>query len=90
MVYWGTHKARSKWRPLGIALIPYDEVENIKGGNDESLEAVLKIWLRNRSQSPTWAKLLAALRHETVGEEGVADDIVKTYLGKFGGNSMCM
>ncbi len=37
-----------------------------------------------------WAKLLKALRHKTVGEEGVADYIVKTYLGKFGDNFMYM
>ncbi len=81
-----TFEARGKWRQLGDRLLSHHEVENIEGDNAKCLRAVLSVWLKNRKRSPTWAKLLAALRHKTVGEEGVADDIVKTYFGEFDGD----
>ena len=42
-------------------------------------EEVIKAWLRkedyvteNAKRTPTWANLVAALRHDTVGQNGVA------------------
>ncbi len=82
-----TFEAREKWRQLGDRLLSHDQVENIKGdNNNECLRTVLSLWLKKRDGSQTWAKLLAALRHKTVGEEGVADDIVKEYLREFDGD----
>lgn len=82
-VYRAAYKAQGKWKPLGLRLqVEAYQLNGIKGSDDaECLDKMLTYWLKNRSKQPTWGKLVEALRDFTVGEDGVADDIVKDYLG---------
>ncbi len=84
VVYDATYKAQGCWRPLGERLeLELHELENITGKNEDCLQKVLSLWLKRRSKDPTWAKLVAALRHETVGADGaVIYDLIQKYLGK--------
>ncbi len=63
---------------------------SLAGGDDaDCLRQAVTLWLKKRGNNPTWAKLVAALRHETVGDEDVVDDLIQKYLGKVHGTCAC-
>ncbi len=82
-VYDQLHHLRARWWQIGVHLrLHVDDLENIEKdcrNNEQRLQKMLLLWLRRRSRSPTWQKLISALRHETVGDEGAAEDL-KTYV----------
>ncbi len=73
------HSLRFKWKPIGERLsLDINDLQNIdeeNRNNDQRLEKMILDWLKRRSVKPTWQSLIDALRHETVGEEGAAEDI---------------
>ena len=75
------YAARNQWRKIAYVLgLKKGDVDNIKhehgnDGNDTCLEEVIYKWLKKRSLNPTWKQILCALRHKTVEEEGLAEDI---------------
>ncbi len=94
-VYDAVFRAQAHWRPLGerLGLEGYKlngMRGSLAGGDDaDCLRLVVTLWLKKRGNNPTWAKLVAALKHETVGDEDVADDLIQNYLGKVHGIANC-
>ncbi len=68
------------WRPIGLrlSLPPYilDDIEDQYRKNEQRLEKVLLEWMRRRNLRPSWQSLIDALNHQTVGDEGAAEDLL--------------
>ena len=76
------YDARARWRALGEALgLKVSDLDAIHGSDAECLSAMLTIWLKQRSKTPTWAKLVEALKEPDVEGEEVAAAIVQNYRG---------
>ncbi len=74
------------WRRIGLrlGLPPYilDNIGDQYRNNEQRLEKMLLEWLRRRNLRPCWQSLIDALNHQTVGDEGAADDIRKYLLSR--------
>ena len=80
-----THDACVKWYYLGLELgvlaSTLDIIEQKKGSNnvEDCNTEMLLTWLRMTDPPPTWEKLIAALKQDTVGRPDVAGKVEVEY-----------
>lgn len=84
MVHSDVFNAAVKWYDLGLALgLVSDELDKIQYDDvDNCLRDMLKRWLSKCLLKPTRRALINALQERTVGEEALAEDLVKKYRGE--------
>ncbi len=85
-VYYKMYPQMVNWRHIGLHLgLPHYILDNIGDQyrkNEQRLEKVLVEWLRRRKFRPSWQSLIDALRHQTVDDEGAAEDLLEYLLSR--------
>ena len=82
--------ARNKWLDIGLELdlekSTLDSIQERFKSNERCFIEMLDTWLKN-SPKPTLSKLVAALRHITVGFHQLAEELKRTGFSRHGGIS---